>query len=409
MRPPRLFLFFLGLFALLSACGSTPSHPSPDGSVSPDAPPDVSTRTLDASFVTDAVALADTAADAPAAPVAILPSPRPIVTNNSGPVYTHPSFIVVDYTGDPNAQMIEDVVHTYATSSLFVSQLEEYGITAGTYAGSYHLSVPPPCNAPCILPDGFPDPAAQVITDAIGAGTVPAPGDQTIYVLKLPAGVTAGGGCDTGYAYHGYEPSQGFPYDVIFECTDTNITESQLLSEDVSHEMAESTTDPVASSNPGYSIPWDPQGGEVCDYCGDTYTQLFSFWIQRVYSNAAAMAGADPCVPYGTGPYASGYIGAGPSVSSVTVTANGPGVPLVVTVFATPGISDQVIISATGSNGINVSPSSNVARMPGDAFTFTVSADNTAGSGPDHSVWISAYPASAPYDNEVWPVQVVVQ
>jgi hypothetical protein len=77
-----------------------------------------------------------------------------------------------------------------------------------------------------------------------------------------------------------------------------------------SHEIIEAATDPFPFDNPAFAqtdtahIFWDfvLGGGEVGDMCAQNpnvfvqFTEL-PYTVQRIWSNAAAAAGKDPCVP----------------------------------------------------------------------------------------------------------------
>ena len=72
-----------------------------------------------------------------------------------------------------------------------------------------------------------------------------------------------------------------------------------------SHEIAEIVTDPYLS---GYRVapqppgPWLALGGEIADLCPEGWYPEGQWAYARVWSNAAAVAGTDPCLP---GPDAS--------------------------------------------------------------------------------------------------------
>jgi hypothetical protein len=84
----------------------------------------------------------------------------------------------------------------------------------------------------------------------------------------------------------------------------------------VNHELDEAATDPYVNSNPAYigddndHLAWAvATGGEIgdmCEYNADSnYTPPGStYMVQRTWSNKAAKAGQNPCVPVPpTGPY----------------------------------------------------------------------------------------------------------
>jgi hypothetical protein len=110
---------------------------------------------------------------------------------------------------------------------------------------------------------------------------------------------------DGGYHYQIQETlgDQTFAYAVISACAGQG-PPHELLQFAASHELIEACTDP-ATSAPAYTIqdpssPWSLFGGEVGDMCSfiePQWTEGMYDQLQRVYSNAAAADGGDPCVP----------------------------------------------------------------------------------------------------------------
>jgi hypothetical protein len=83
----------------------------------------------------------------------------------------------------------------------------------------------------------------------------------------------------------------------------------------LSHELVEASTDPFYLSGPAYLSPpsvyndWNfATGGELADMCTTTTAVYFKptdfpYMVQRSWSNMAASADNDPCVPAPAGPY----------------------------------------------------------------------------------------------------------
>ncbi|CAN5903841.1 hypothetical protein BH11MYX4_BH11MYX4_33010 [soil metagenome] len=80
-----------------------------------------------------------------------------------------------------------------------------------------------------------------------------------------------------------------------------------------SHELVEAVTDPFYYTKPAYASA-DPdhaawtlatvgEVGDMCELEPQDGVRLGSFLVQRSWSNAAAAAGHDPCVPAVAGPY----------------------------------------------------------------------------------------------------------
>jgi hypothetical protein len=145
---------------------------------------------------------------------------------------------------------------------------------------------------------------------------------HSVYLLYLPAGITiiSGGvpntGCQRFSAYHFPFGTRGDNLAVVQRCTATDTLDELTVS--ASHEIIESATDPdlkswslpvVTPFHPWTEDVWSSSqlGGrvEVGDICEATFWYESSHFYQRVWSNAAARAGGDPCVPALNEPYYS--------------------------------------------------------------------------------------------------------
>ena len=170
-----------------------------------------------------------------------------------------------------------------------------------------------------------PDRAPDAITDAqivdilfsgLADGTLPKPaagnlGDVLYMFWFSHTVITAGSqkSCVDFGGYHNSARRNGVEvvYAVVAECDglDTRIV--------ASHELIEAATDPMPSNHPGYQLtdetsPWLALGEEVGDLC--ERSDATGTWndgsnaAQRIWSNTAAAAGQDPCIPHiGTPPY----------------------------------------------------------------------------------------------------------
>jgi hypothetical protein len=127
--------------------------------------------------------------------------------------------------------------------------------------------------------------------------------------------------CQQFGGYHNYVTIGGVKtaYAIIDECTPEATTPPLTLLQSTtfsaSHEIAEAATDPFAApdgSTSGFYLnqqdlattPWNLfLGGEVADMCvdelglGQDTTTDGTFTVQRIWNNALAAAGHDPCAP----------------------------------------------------------------------------------------------------------------
>jgi hypothetical protein len=167
----------------------------------------------------------------------------------------------------------------------------------------------------------------QAYVDGVKQSSPPLAGDpHPIYVLFLPPGVVPvrGGVLNTGCAqwdgtHNSYGPrTQRTVLAVLQRCTGGTEDDWKRLTAIASHEIEEAATDPFGT---GYTfgvvpatMPWAADTwhsfaseGEVetADLCEGARVQEGAFWYQRNWSNAAAAAGGDPCVPAAPTPYFS--------------------------------------------------------------------------------------------------------
>lgn len=161
----------------------------------------------------------------------------------------------------------------------------------------------------------------QYVADAIAVSpspSPPAPDGKTIYVLYLPPGTTLDddGTPDTACALVPYHTGYGALGDgiaVMNRCKGSFPTLLDLFTTVAAHEIAEAATDSNPLKNPAWEMwptdtatPWTSSiwnqvemenGAENGDLCIFTRSVEQGFSFQRIYSNAAAAKGGDPCVP----------------------------------------------------------------------------------------------------------------
>jgi hypothetical protein len=264
------------------------------------------------------------AANPPAAPPTVLPvaPPAPVpypaphpampeVVSLGGKVLTAPRFVVVTYDGDPFRDELESFAAAIGRSQYWQDVTAEYGVGPATVGRPVHLS----------------ETAAASIDDATDLkpwleakldGTHPewdASDGQTIYVVYFPEGTT--------YHLQGFTGCKEFgasdnlltridgslvPYIAIPRCPNLpNLDAWGTLTAVTSHELIEESTDPFKNAfvtNDDDDLAWAlmPPFSEIGDMCMAAsplyvkYPDLPHF-VQRAWSNAAARAGKNPCVP----------------------------------------------------------------------------------------------------------------
>jgi hypothetical protein len=254
------------------------------------------------------------------------------VQNGGGTVLASPRIVPVFFPGETDAATITDAVTRYAASSEWTAATAQYGVAAATVAT--------PVMSADALPDGLKTPALGAWIEAHLDGTHPewGPADQptiasSIYLLYPPAGVTIyAPQSDPTFPFtpslcgsHAWDPAgwhwQTTPapgpnipviFAVVGRCTfdATSVSLQDHVTAGTSHELVEAATDPLFLTSPAYARVDDAHafwmeltgGGEVADLCAQDAADLVKppdvgYVVQRTWSNAAAAAGHDPCVP----------------------------------------------------------------------------------------------------------------
>ncbi len=297
---------------------------------------DAGTPPVDASTVVDAAPDVDNGS-----PSTTYPAPHPAppqVVSGGGVVLQHPKVVPIFFADyDPTLQSgVTDFVTQLALLQSYTSAtLSEYGVAGLTAGTPIVLTEDAPVGTTTTPYDDSSIEswlATKLTSNDPQFGTAD---PSTIYTIFFPASTTislgqsmtgqpslscqdfggyhnnidlAAGGADAG-ADAGTQP---IAYAVIPSCTDFhNLSGIDMITGAASHEIAEASTDPFpAETLTGFSdvdqnhIVWDFAlgGGEIGDMCAqydDAFFKPsgFDYYVQRMWSNAAALAGHDPCVP----------------------------------------------------------------------------------------------------------------
>jgi hypothetical protein len=239
---------------------------------------------------------------------------------------------------------IGDFVARLGASSYWNAATGEYGIgpaSAGTPVRASSADDPPAT---------IDDSAVQAWLEAKLNADDPAfgPASQgTAFVLFYPAGVTVTfDGAQSCSSFRGYheevtlDASHGgvhVPYAVVARCAvAADAGASGVVDEATqvaSHEMVEVATDPFPVSNPAYlqvddahfywtEVLGGSELGDMCTRASGAVVQAedMPYAVQRTWSNAAASAGHDPCVP---APSGQPYFDAAPALDVVTTLVSG--------------------------------------------------------------------------------------
>jgi hypothetical protein len=230
---------------------------------------------------------------------------------SSGGLLSPMRLVVIVPSGDSMMSTLFAFADAAVTSKWFSAVTQEYGV-APPLPTAAHLTGAafPSGTAPLADAD-----VATYIQDTLAAtANAPNPDGHTLYLVYLPGGVDlannvkcAGPG-PSGY-HHKYGTA-GDGFAVIQQCQGGFETGIEQLTIVGSHEIAEAATDsglgwrmaiPASTVPVWMSDPWleyeDSRITEDGDLCIDTRILEGDFYYQRAFSNAAAAAGGDPCLP----------------------------------------------------------------------------------------------------------------
>lgn len=300
----------LGLALGASACSSSgaPSQPMATDDAGP---------TDDAGVTDDAGPNGAPSKNYPAP----FPAPPEVVTAG-GWVMDRPRFVPVFFQNEDQtrkAQLI-DFESKIGGTAYWRATTEEYGVGPGTM-GKVVTVKETPADAQTDMT------IAKWLALKLNLNdpSFPAPDENTIYVLHYPDNVTITqmgfqGTMTSCQAFAGYHSdvvldqrhgNQLVAYAVIPPCLDVGgVTGIDSLTSTVAHELIEAASDPYPNNDPAYwQVDMDHfywllvlGGGENADMCAQDPSSFLKvpelpYTVQRSWSNVAAKAGHNPCVP----------------------------------------------------------------------------------------------------------------
>jgi hypothetical protein len=329
----------------------------------------------------------------------------PLVDNGGGMVLAAPEIWTVVWPGDEAlGAKVNEFMGWMLTSDYWTTSLGEYGVGAGIAKGVIVMPSAPPAT---IDDKDFKTHVKTVIS------LLPEPTNANtdisfIIPVSIKSTMQGGQGCTDYGGYHSQTrtasgATASVPYMVNLQCHYGSTPLFDVLTEVLSHEAAESSSDPLPFSSPA----WDNQsiliGGEIGDLCvdltttfnvdvtdADAGTSHEAYVVQRLYSQKIAAAGGkvDPCLPAPSTPYFN--VGLDPSDSNITVDAtSGMGsVEIKVEPFAMGAVGPIKWTIFPIGTGVNADPDSG-ENSAGDTIRMNLTA-NTQAKGNDFPIVLEA-------------------
>lgn len=239
----------------------------------------------------------------------------PTVRSGGGLTLTSPRIVPIFFGNDPRETELTSFLAALGGSAYWNNVTTEYGvgdITLGTTVHDKGALPPSMTNL---------DLRQWLISRFDGTHEFPvvdAPNSVYTIFLEPHTVVSApwGRSCVDYRAYHDEAVVSGkrIAFAVIARCPTVSAAELDSLTQSISHEIVGATTDPFVGSHPAYALPDERGlgwalgvGSEVTDLCASepgAYDRLVGgYSVARSWSNAAAVAGHDPCVPAMQGTY----------------------------------------------------------------------------------------------------------
>ena len=263
------------------------------------------------------------------APSRTFPAFRPDmvqIVSNGGLILADPKIVTITYDADPNAALLESFGDRIGQTTYWREAVGEYGVGPAVSGPHRHVRIQ---EAP---PSTLTDTALEkLIADRVtnsGTSGWPAWTADSIYIVYVPEKTVltdARKGTDACKDYNGFHSEvssagKSIVYAVVDQsCHDqpSNTPDTEKLEEYAtwvaSHELGEAATDPHPNTDTGLTgfddahRAWElfqthqSENGDACEFFEDSFYResevSFGFKVQRLWSNASAAAGHNPCVP----------------------------------------------------------------------------------------------------------------
>jgi hypothetical protein len=333
----------------------------------------------------------------------------------------NPRLVVITFADDPNRSAMETFGQWIGGSSWLTTVGADYGVGAGTLMATVERTD----NAPNAVTNTD---IESMIAAGINAGTIPSPTDadfsnvlymvfypqHTVITLTSP-GAAPSRSCQGFEGYHS-EVRMGtvhVAYAAVPDCGGFSGSDVPALEAFASHEYIEAATDPQPYSHPAWEIrpdggsAWNFIGGEVGDLCELTHSFIMTegHYVQRIWSNTAAAADHDPCIPADpTRPYFNVSVDPG----DIQYVNPGDTVTFTLTGWSLQPMANWTLQIDSSGGSINLDANlSDTVLNNGRTATFTLTIPDDAPSNSYETFLVSSI-SSSPRARQVLPLAVVV-
>jgi len=332
--------------------------------------------------------------------------PFPQLENAGGPILADPQLVTITFPGYAYTSDVEDFGDWIVGSDWLITVGAEYGVGKGDHVQKVVM----PEAAPITIDD---EEIKAMLTSRIADGTLPTPPalqNDYLYMVYFPEETTItlfGSESCTGFG--GYHVSVdtdtlSFAYAVMPTCPDSGL---QGVTGAASHEFIEAATDAHPLVDPAFQLTdydssWSALGGEVADLCVFGGLQAGGFYVTRSWSNAAAAAGTDPCVPATKDPYFS----VSPKPAAIQLASPGQTLKYTLTGWSTEKMDDWQLVAADGF-GIPLDPKLDVNTM-NNGKTATLTLTVPGGAPPQSFGLVAVMSAKSKTKYNIWPIGLYI-
>jgi hypothetical protein len=280
----------------------------------------------------------------------------PAIPNNGGAALQPLKLVTIVSAGDPLVNDLFAFSDALVASNWLKAAGADYGLSSATNVNIQ--------SGDAITTNPTADAMDTFIGNAIASHPEAAADANTMYLLYLPDNIVDVDprGTNTDCTLHGGYHTVGnsgrvWGFSQRCPTNGTGLSKLESLTLIASHEVMEAATDPHPETGWTFGAltklsqsPYAATTGEVGDMCVGTEIIEGLYTYQRIWSNTAADAGGDPCVPPVKDPFynvttdKNWYpVTAGSSVT-ITPINNGASATLTVATPSTPGVAAVVSV-----------------------------------------------------------------